>query len=439
MRLCPQCVSSTQARDSKSSAAPLLGKCWSLPDPVSKSSRTRSVSIPYLEAASVVIAPVRTGGGMRMKVLEGLAREKAVVTTTRGAEGFTRFEADLPLVVADDPEEIAMETAKLLADPRRRRDLGRRAREFAQRHHSPAAWGARLEAVYEEARRTPPLGTRSRDSAYPGSDLATDRPYLTSQQPFELSVVIASHNRRQLLRRCLESLAAQTQDPNTFEVIVADDGSTDDTVEMVGNLELPFRLRLLQLQKAGKAVAVNAAIQASSSPLCLFTDDDVIASPDLVSEHIAAHRKGDLTGVGRLVQEPPMARDWYAHAFAQGFNEHYQDLVHRPTTWADCYGANLSVRRSALIEVGGFATDLSATDDLELGFRLSQAGYPPQYIPRAKGIHDDQKRVSQMLEDARLQGAAHVRVMQMHLGAPAPNCSTGAPQRANESWRCVAC
>jgi glycosyltransferase involved in cell wall biosynthesis len=113
---------------------------------------------PHLEAASVVIAPVRIGGGMRMKVLHALASGKAVVTTTRGAEGYTEGQGPLPFFVADGAAEIAQATAKLLADVGRRRALGERAREFALAHHSPAAWAGRLEAVYAEARE--PRGSR---------------------------------------------------------------------------------------------------------------------------------------------------------------------------------------------------------------------------------------------------------------------------------------
>jgi glycosyltransferase involved in cell wall biosynthesis len=107
---------------------------------------------PYLEAAAVVLAPVRSGGGMRMKVLEAMARQKAVVTTPLGAEGFTGFDQDPPLAIGASGDAIAAATADLLGDRERRRELGRRAREFARRHHSPRAWGQRLEVVYDEAR-----------------------------------------------------------------------------------------------------------------------------------------------------------------------------------------------------------------------------------------------------------------------------------------------
>jgi glycosyltransferase involved in cell wall biosynthesis len=107
--------------------------------------------LPHLEEAAVVMAPVRTGGGMRMKVLQAMAAGKAVVTTPRGTEGYTGFSEEPPLAVGESEEEIAVATAGLLEDDERRRRLGERAREFAERHHSPQAWAARQTVVFEEA------------------------------------------------------------------------------------------------------------------------------------------------------------------------------------------------------------------------------------------------------------------------------------------------
>jgi polysaccharide biosynthesis protein PslH len=105
---------------------------------------------PHLAAASVVVAPVRTGGGMRMKVLEALALGKAVATTPRGAEGFTEFGTP-PLRIADDVDGLAAEIADLLGDDAGRLGLGEEAQVFAARHYSPSAWGERLMAIYREA------------------------------------------------------------------------------------------------------------------------------------------------------------------------------------------------------------------------------------------------------------------------------------------------
>ncbi len=110
---------------------------------------------PFLEAASVCAAPVRLGGGMRIKVLYALARGKPVVTTTRGAEGYRHDGREPPMIVADDAAGIAAGIVRLLSDDAFRRDLGERSRAFAEEFHSPAAWGRRLEKVYLEACASP--------------------------------------------------------------------------------------------------------------------------------------------------------------------------------------------------------------------------------------------------------------------------------------------
>ncbi len=107
---------------------------------------------PHLATAAVVVAPVRTGGGMRMKVLQALAAGRATVTTSRGGEGFDCFAEPAPLPIADDPAGFAEQVASLLGDAKRRGELGRAGRRFAEDHYSPAAWGARLQALYEDAR-----------------------------------------------------------------------------------------------------------------------------------------------------------------------------------------------------------------------------------------------------------------------------------------------
>jgi len=105
---------------------------------------------PQLEAAAVVVAPVRIGGGMRMKVLDALASQKAVVTTSRGAEGFLLPDDELPLVIADDADAIAAATAGLLNDHEWRRRLAARARSFAVEHHSADAFARRMDAIFED-------------------------------------------------------------------------------------------------------------------------------------------------------------------------------------------------------------------------------------------------------------------------------------------------
>jgi GT2 family glycosyltransferase/peptidoglycan/xylan/chitin deacetylase (PgdA/CDA1 family) len=221
----------------------------------------------------------------------------------------------------------------------------------------------------------------------------------------ELSVIIASHNRRERLRHCLDALAAQTQDPATFEVLVADDGSSDGTAAMVAELKMPFALRALQLEKGGKSAALNAAIAAEPAPVCLFIDDDVIASPGLVAGHLAAHREDPKAlGIGPLTQPPARSRDWFPAAHAAAWNQRYADLAARPLDWTECYGGNFSAPREALLEVGGFATDIAAIEDIELGYRLCAAGCRPRYLPEAGGVHEDEKPRGRLIAEVERYG-----------------------------------
>ena len=227
---------------------------------------------------------------------------------------------------------------------------------------------------------------------------------MTSQP--QLSVLIATHNRNELLRRCLQALAEQTQDPATFEVVVADDGSSEDTAALVEALDVPYALRCLRLEKRGKSAALNVAIEAAVGEICVFLDDDIIASPALVAEHAAAHRRDPLAlGLGRLTQVPVAGDDWYAKAYAIAWNERYEELGRKSLDWTDCYGGNMSAPRAKLREVGCFAADLGAIEDLEIGYRLCAAGCRPVYLAAADGLHDDQKGRDRILADTHRFGA----------------------------------
>jgi peptidoglycan/xylan/chitin deacetylase (PgdA/CDA1 family) len=231
----------------------------------------------------------------------------------------------------------------------------------------------------------------------------------------ELSVIVATHNRRELLARCIDSLKAQGADPGRYEVIVADDASGDGTAEAMERLETPFRLRCLRLQKGGQAAAQNAAIAEAAGRVALILDDDVVAGPRLVSEHLAAHESNRrLLGVGRLEQRPPRRRDYFAAIFARTWNRHYAELRGREIDWTACFGANLSVPIEALRQVGGFATDLPVGEDMEVAYRLEKVGCEPRFLPEAKAVHDDEKGWRQLLADSKRQGFGQVVLADRH-------------------------
>jgi glycosyltransferase involved in cell wall biosynthesis len=105
----------------------------------------RSVE-PWLDRAAVVAAPLASGGGMRVKVLEALAAGKAVVASPLAAEGL----GGAPLLRADGDEETAEAISGLIDDRDRRAALAARAREWALVHLGRERTVEAFEALYEQ-------------------------------------------------------------------------------------------------------------------------------------------------------------------------------------------------------------------------------------------------------------------------------------------------
>lgn len=251
----------------------------------------------------------------------------------------------------------------------------------------------------------------------------------------ELSIVIPTFNRAERLRACLDALNRQTASMESVEVVVVVDGSTDATTSMLETYRSRFLLRPVWQSNAGQPVALNRGIAEARGRFCLFIDDDILAGPELVAQHLQAQRsRDDLLAVGRLTLELPPDADWYARAFAMGWERHYCRLAAHPhsMTWEDCYSGNLSVSRGRLLDCGGFATDLARGFDVELGYRLIKAGCLPVYLPAAAGAQDERKRFAQLSGDAGNAGASDLA---LYLRDPAMLTETLGSFAAGGPWR----
>jgi glycosyltransferase involved in cell wall biosynthesis len=104
---------------------------------------------PYLASASVVVAPLRAGSGTRLKILEALAMGKPVVTTTIGCEGLAVVDGE-HLCVANDPQQFAEATARLMSDRKLATAVGQLGRSLAEREYSWSVIAQRLEQFHTQ-------------------------------------------------------------------------------------------------------------------------------------------------------------------------------------------------------------------------------------------------------------------------------------------------
>ncbi len=232
----------------------------------------------------------------------------------------------------------------------------------------------------------------------------------------DLSVLIATYNRADLLRACLDSLSAQSEEPAQYEVVVVDDGSTDHTGEMLRSYEAPYKLRFERQHNQGQPAALNRAVSAAHGRFCLFTDDDVLASPNLVAEHLRTQRAtGGAVVIGKLELELA-SRGGLASYLASWWDAHYAalDSGGRAPTYTSCYTGNLSAPLDAVRRAGGLDAETAPTHDIELGFRLVQLGLPVVYAPTASASQLYTKGLRETLRDFERRGTAALALFERH-------------------------
>lgn len=196
------------------------------------------------------------------------------------------------------------------------------------------------------------------------------------KQP-KVSVIVCSYNGGQTLEDCLESL--KHIDYPDYEVIVVDDGSTDNTQEILKNH--PWVKAITQPNK-GLSVARNVGAAAATGEILAYTDSDCMADPDWLFYLVGTLLSGNYAGVGGPNISPP-AENWHQAcvAAAPGGPSHVllTDVIaeHIP-------GCNMAFHRWAFDRIGGFDPEYrKAGDDVDFCWRLQQEGQIIAFSPAA--------------------------------------------------------
>ena len=111
----------------------------------------------------------------------------------------------------------------------------------------------------------------------------------------QASVVIPTYNRSDKLSMTLDTMTEQDIDPSRFEVIIADDGSSDDTADVAKSFAGRLRLKYYYQEDAGfrAGAARNGGARLAAAPVLIFLDSGTLAGPGLVSGHLAVHAASD--------------------------------------------------------------------------------------------------------------------------------------------------
>jgi GT2 family glycosyltransferase len=205
-----------------------------------------------------------------------------------------------------------------------------------------------------------------------------------------ISVVTPTHNRIELLTRTLGSLAAQEGvSVRDYEVIVVVDGDYDGTADALQQMTFPFRLTVIPQVRSGVAVARNTGWRAARGALILFLDDDIIARPNLLKEHLKAHQvEPRAVVIGRFSPDTSTRRNAWTRYDELAQEKKYSAMGRTEApSGIRLYTGNVSMPKEALGAAGGFDHTLPRNEDVDLGLRLQSLGYGFVYAPAADGLH----------------------------------------------------
>jgi glycosyltransferase involved in cell wall biosynthesis len=227
-----------------------------------------------------------------------------------------------------------------------------------------------------------------------------------------LTIQLCTYKRAHLLERVLEALFDQTVPDDAYEVVLVNDGSPDNTNEVIERVRPLARcaFTVIEQQNSGLAKGRNAGIARSSGERICFIDDDVLPTPVFAAEHLASDtRYGDVIVRGAVIN-----------------TESFDDLPNPVWTPANYSGnyfwtSNVSLRRSRLDAVGGRFDDSFTEygwEDIELGMRLRAINTRAVFNKYAVAFHYKPRpagsNVAGMMRQVRAQARTAVQLRAKH-------------------------
>ena len=234
------------------------------------------------------------------------------------------------------------------------------------------------------------------------------------------SVIIPTYNRQAVLKECLDALTRQTMRPELFEVIVADDGSADETEQFCRNFRPDYSFQYLRQLNAGAGAARRRAVQHARGEYLLLFNDDTISAADLLAEHWNAHhnRQDARQCVLGDFRFPAAAQQRALTRFLTQSPFFFPQVTLRAGVyWEYTYvvTCNLSVKRDAVLAAGSFDSRFRVAEDSDLGLRLSRKGFCVRYVPEAQAIHQHLPfTIPDLIRRAAAYGANQLAFLRKH-------------------------
>jgi mycofactocin glycosyltransferase len=221
------------------------------------------------------------------------------------------------------------------------------------------------------------------------------------------SVIVPVRDGADTIDDCLASVLALSY-PGPLEVVVVDNGSRDGTAEAL--LRHGDRIAVVEEPRPGPAAARNAGLRRATGEVVAFTDADCVVEPDWL-ERLVAPLADPAVGIagGRILARPPVGA---VARFGEVIHDHRMAIeVYQPPY---AITMNWASRRATLIELDGFDEGLRRCEDVDLSYRLVQAGYRLAYVAEAVVRHRNESTLPGLFEEGFLHGFYGVQATKRH-------------------------
>lgn len=240
----------------------------------------------------------------------------------------------------------------------------------------------------------------------------------------DVSVVISTYNRPKALNLVLQGLFHQRV--GARQIIVGDDGSSDETLEVIKRWKsqgLPVEHCWHEDRGYRKTIIMNQAVRLVSQPLCIFTDGDCVPLENFVQDHVRYSEKGHILAGPRMLASNDLTQNleceketclgrsplWWMRQWLKGNINRLTPLVHlpdgawrksAPQKWEWVRGCNFSVETKNVWKVGGFEENLFGwgPDDSDIAVRMINAGVKVKSLRFAAPVlhlwHKEESRVT---------------------------------------------
>jgi GT2 family glycosyltransferase len=230
-----------------------------------------------------------------------------------------------------------------------------------------------------------------------------------------VTVVVPTYERGPIVARSLEAVGRIVSPPGGHEIVVVDDGSSEEHASRDERAVAAIPgATLLRQANRGPAAARNAGYRSGSGRLVAFLDDDCSPATDWVVQLVAAfERDPQLAAVGGRVLPAP-STNWVSRFCAA---TEYSSGV--PPTFENAATANACYRREVLDELDGFDERFvhPGGDDPDLSARARAAGHTLRFVPEAVVYHAEFEHFGDFVRSMYNRGLGEARIVQKHGGA----------------------